>query len=56
MQRTRVGGLIQAAAPLTDPSMPIDQICTAATDAHVPLIEDAGRKGVQILGLAEQLP
>ena len=47
------GGLIQAAAPLTDPSAPIERIRQAAIDVHVPLIEEAGRKGVQILGLQE---
>jgi predicted amidohydrolase len=43
MPRKLVGGLIQAAAPLTDPSMPIDRIRKAAIDAHIPLIEEAGR-------------
>src|SRR6266496_6837703 len=53
MPRTVIGGLIQTAAPLTDPSVPIDKIRKAAIDAHVPLIEEAGRRGVQILGLQE---
>ena len=56
MPRKLVGGLIQAAAPLTDPSMPIDKIRKAAIDAHIPLIEGAGRKGhfsegARLLGL-----
>jgi hypothetical protein len=43
MPRKLVGGLIQAAAPLTDPSTPIDKIRQAVIDAHIPLIEDAGQ-------------
>ena len=50
MPRRVVGGLIQAAAPITDPSAPIDKVRQAAIDAHIPLIEEAGRRGVQILG------
>jgi beta-ureidopropionase len=53
MPRQVVGGLIQARAPLTDPSTPIEQIREAAIDRHIPLIEEAGRRGVQILGLQE---
>ncbi len=53
MPRKLVGGLIQAAAPMSDPSAPIDKIRKAAIDAHIPLIEEAGRKGVQVLGLQE---
>src|SRR5437870_13720674 len=48
-----LGGLIQAASPITDPSVPIDKIRQASIDVHVPLIEEAGRRGVQILGLQE---
>ena len=53
MPRKVLGGLIQAAAPITDPSAPIEKIRQAALDAHIPLIEEAGKKGVQILGLQE---
>src|SRR5437879_7200851 len=53
MPRKVLGGLIQAASPLTDPSLPIERVRQAAIDAHVPLIEEAGKKGVQILGLQE---
>src|SRR5499427_5089973 len=53
MSRTVIGGLIQAAAPLSDPSLPIARVRQAAIDAHVPFIEEAGRRGVQILGLQE---
>jgi N-carbamoylputrescine amidase len=53
MPRKVIGGLIQCHAPLSDPSAPIAKIKQAAFDAHVPLIEEAGKKGVQILGLQE---
>ena len=53
MPRRVIGGLIQAAAPLTDPSAPIEKVRQAAIDVHLPLIEEAGRRGVQILGLQE---
>ena len=53
MPRNVIGGLIQAAAPITDPSAPIEKVRQAAIDAHVPFIEEAGKKGVQILGLEE---
>ena len=43
MPRKLIGGLIQAAAPITDPSVPIAKIRKAAIDAHIPLIEDAGQ-------------
>ena len=46
-------GLIQAASPLTDPGVPIAEVRDASIAAHIPFIEDAGRKGVQILGLQE---
>ena len=53
MPRRVVGGLIQAATPLTDPATPIDKIRQAAIDVHLPLIDEAGKRGVQILGLQE---
>ncbi len=53
MPRKVIGGLIQAAAPLTDPSAPLDKVRQAAIDAHIPFIEEAGKRGVQILGLEE---
>ena len=53
MPRRVLGGLIQAAAPVTDPSAPIEKVRKAAIDAHIPLIEEAGKRGVQILGLQE---
>lgn len=53
MPRRVIGGLIQAAVPLTDPATPIDKIRQAAIEVHLPLVEEAGRRGVQILGLQE---
>ena len=38
---------------MADPAAPVDKIRKAAIDAHIPLIEEAGRRGVQILGLQE---
>src|SRR5499433_2177511 len=53
MPRKVLGGIIQAAAPLSDPSLPVAKVRQAAIDAHIPFIEEAGRRGVQILGLEE---
>jgi N-carbamoylputrescine amidase len=52
MARNVTVGLIQCATPF-DPAWSIDKIKQAAVDKHIPLIEEAGRKGVQILGLQE---
>ena len=43
MPRKLIGGLIQAAPPITDPSVPIAKTRKAAIDAHIPLIEEAGQ-------------
>jgi N-carbamoylputrescine amidase len=43
MPRKLIGGLIQAAAPITDSSRPIDKIRKAAIDARIPLNEEAGQ-------------
>jgi len=53
MPRTLLAGLTQAASPITDPAVPIATIVKASIDTHIPLIEEAGRRGVQILGLQE---
>jgi N-carbamoylputrescine amidase len=52
MPRNVTVGLIQAATPY-EAGWSIDKTQKAALDAHVPLIEEAGKKGVQILGLQE---
>jgi beta-ureidopropionase len=46
-------GLIQCSNPLNDESKPVAVIQKAMLDKHIPLIEEAGRKGVQILCLQE---
>src|SRR5579883_322766 len=45
-------GLIQAATPF-DPSWSIEKIKKDGLERHLPFIEEAGKKGVQILGLQE---
>src|SRR5439155_23249471 len=53
MPRKLVGGLIQCSNPINDESVPVEKIKQAMFDKHVPLIEEAGRKGVQVLCLQE---
>jgi N-carbamoylputrescine amidase len=45
--------LIQCSNPLNDESQPVAKIQKAMLDKHLPLIEEAGKKGVQILCLQE---
>ena len=53
MPRTVIGGLIQCANPINDESQPVETIVNAALDKHLPMIDEAGKKGVQILCLQE---
>jgi beta-ureidopropionase len=46
-------GLIQCANPLNDESATVSDIQSAMFEKHLPYIEEAGRRGVQILGLQE---
>ena len=46
-------GLIQCANPLNDESRPVAEIQEAMFQKHLPLIEQAGQRGVQILCLQE---
>jgi N-carbamoylputrescine amidase len=46
-------GLIQCSNPLNDESKSVAEIQKAMVDKHLPFIEEAGKKGVQILGLQE---
>ncbi|MCB9567255.1 MAG: acyltransferase [Myxococcales bacterium] len=46
-------GLIQCSNPINDESVPVAAIQKAMLDKHVPLIEEAARRGVQILCLQE---
>jgi N-carbamoylputrescine amidase len=52
MPRNVKVGLIQAATP-HDQGWSIEKTQKAALDVHLPLIEEAGKQGVQILGLQE---
>jgi N-carbamoylputrescine amidase len=53
MARIVRGGLIQCANPINDVSKPIETIKQAAFDHHLPFIDAAGKKKVQILCLQE---
>jgi len=53
MTRKLVSGLIQATNPINDPDAPVDKVRDAMFEKHLPLIEEAGKKGVQILCLQE---
>ncbi|MBK8169527.1 MAG: acyltransferase [Sandaracinaceae bacterium] len=46
-------GLIQCANPINDESKPVADIQEAMFQKHLPLIDEAGKKGVQILCLQE---
>ena len=53
MAKTVRCGLIQCANPINDESKPVAEIQEAAYQAHLPLIEQAAQKDVQILCLQE---
>ncbi len=53
MARTVVGGLIQMSNPLNDDKASVESIKKAMIDKHLPMVEEAGKKGVQILCLQE---
>ena len=53
MSRKVTGGLIQCSNPVNDASQPIEKIRQAALEKHLAFVEEAGRKGVQILCLQE---
>jgi len=53
MARKIVGGLIQCSNPVNDEAVPVEQIKAAALEKHLGFIEEAGRKGVQILCMQE---
>lgn len=53
MPRKVISGLIQCHNPLNDESKSVAEIKKAAFDHHIPFIEEAGKKGVQILCLQE---
>jgi len=47
------GGLIQCRNPINDEARPVSEIKKAALEKHIPWIEAAGKRGVQILCLQE---
>jgi len=53
MARNVISGLIQASNPINDESKPVAEIQAAMLEKHLPMIHDAGKKGVQILCLQE---
>ncbi|MCA8956278.1 MAG: acyltransferase [Planctomycetes bacterium] len=53
MTRILRGGLIQCANPINDESRPVKEIQAAMFDKHLPFIEQAGARGVQVLCLQE---
>ena len=53
MSRVVRVGLIQAANPINDESVPVADIQEAMFQKHLPLIDQAGEAGVQVLGLQE---
>jgi N-carbamoylputrescine amidase len=53
MARNVVSGLIQCSNAINDPAAAVATIRDAMFDKHLPFIEEAGKKGVQILCLQE---
>jgi N-carbamoylputrescine amidase len=53
MPRMIKSGLIQMSLPKTEGEGTIEEIKEAMVQKHIPLIEEAGKKGVQILCLQE---
>jgi N-carbamoylputrescine amidase len=53
MARKVLSGLIQASNPINDESKPVAEVQAAMLEKHLPMIHDAGKKGVQILCLQE---
>lgn len=53
MARKVKSGLIQMSLPISEGEGTIQEICEAMYQKHIPMIEEAGKKGVQILCLQE---
>jgi N-carbamoylputrescine amidase len=53
MARIVKGGLIQMSNPINDPDASVPDVAEAMLNKHLPLIEEAGQKGVQVLCLQE---
>jgi beta-ureidopropionase len=53
MARKVLSGLIQASNPINDESKSVAEVQAAMLEKHLPMIHEAGKKGVQILCLQE---
>jgi N-carbamoylputrescine amidase len=53
MARKVISGLIQASNPVNDETKSVAEIQAAMLEKHLPMIHEAGKKGVQILCLQE---
>ncbi|HEY3129704.1 MAG TPA: nitrilase-related carbon-nitrogen hydrolase [Acidobacteriota bacterium] len=53
MSRKVTGGLIQMSNPVNDPAAPIEKVKRAMLEKHLPFVEEAGKRGVQVLCLQE---
>jgi beta-ureidopropionase len=53
MARKLISGLIQASNPVNDETKSVAEIQAAMLEKHLPMIHEAGKKGVQILCLQE---
>ncbi len=53
MARTVISGLIQASNPINDESVSVAQVQQTIINKHLPMIHEAGKRGVQILCLQE---
>jgi len=53
MARKIISGLIQASNPINDESKSVAEVQAAMLEKHLPMIHEAGKKGVQILCLQE---
>jgi N-carbamoylputrescine amidase len=53
MARKVISGLIQASNPINDETKSVAEIQAAMLEKHLPMIHEAGKKGVQILCLQE---
>ena len=51
--RKVTGGLIQASNPINDADASVEAIRDAMVEKHLPLIDEAGKRGVQVLCLQE---
>jgi beta-ureidopropionase len=47
------GGLIQMANPINDATTPVAKVAQAMLEKHLPMVDEAGKRGVQILCLQE---